>query len=339
VSCDILLAAFGPWRVPDRYSDVDVESWSAWAKTMIERKFTEDRLAAVYDAFSPPTRRDDFAFYLPLIVSARAVLDVGCGTGALLRLAREAGHTGRLVGLDPAAGMITQARRRTDIEWVHGDLASVRRERAFDLIVTTGHAFQEFVEDDEIRAALAAIRAALADGGRFAFETRNPLARDWETWPTKYSGEVADASGAIVRCAYQVETPVEGGVVRTVSTFTSPAWERPEISRGALRFIAPEALAAFLAEAGLGDHGAVRGLGQGAAGRDEPGDHHHRAEGLGQPTARLTLVAAYSLFGPHTPLPPGRGLALELAHHPPSHSLTACQWLGSVVPGGLPGEA
>ena len=77
---------------------------------MIARQFTEDRLAAVYDRFYPPERRADFAFYLPLALAARAVLDVGCGTGALLRLAREAGHTGRLCGLDPASGMLNQAR-------------------------------------------------------------------------------------------------------------------------------------------------------------------------------------------------------------------------------------
>src|SRR5919107_5095332 len=98
---------------------------------MVERQFTESRLAALYDVFYPPARRDDFAFYLPLVMAARAVLDVGCGTGALLRLAREAGHPGRLCGLDPAPGMLNQARQRSDIEWVQGDLASVRWERAF----------------------------------------------------------------------------------------------------------------------------------------------------------------------------------------------------------------
>ncbi len=218
---------------------------------MIERQFTEDRLAALYDRFYPPQRRDDFAFYLPLILSARAVLDVGCGTGALLRLAREAGHTGRLCGLDPATGMLTQARQRSDIEWVHGDLASIGWERAFDLIVMTGHAFQEFVEDDEIRAALATIRTALTDDGRFAFETRNPLDRAWERWAAQYSGEVRDATGAPVRCAYRVELPVVGGVVRSISTFTSPAWDHQEESRGALRFLDAATLAALLTDADL----------------------------------------------------------------------------------------
>jgi trans-aconitate methyltransferase len=133
------------------------------------------------------------------VLAARAVLDVGCGTGALLRLAREAGHTGRLCGLDPAAGMLNQARQQPDIEWVQGDLASASWVRAFDLIVMAGHAFQEFVTDDEIRGALTAIRAALTDGGR---------------------------------CA-------------------SPGWDHPAVSRGALRFLAAETLAAFLADADL----------------------------------------------------------------------------------------
>lgn len=218
---------------------------------MIERQFSEARLAALYDVFYPPEQRDDFAFYLGLVMSARSVLDVGCGTGALLRLAREAGHSGQLCGLDPAAGMLNQARARSDVEWVHGDLSSAGWEREFDLVVMTGHAFQELITDDEIRAALAAIRAALADDGRFAFETRNPLARAWERWPTEYTAEVRDASGAMVRRDYQVETPVQGGVVHSINTFSSSAWDRPLVSRGTLRFVDAPALSAFLTGAGL----------------------------------------------------------------------------------------
>jgi hypothetical protein len=107
------------------------------------------------------------------------------------------------------------------------------------------------VPDDAIRTTLAAIRLALVDGGRFAFETRNPLARAWEQWPAHYSGVVTDATGAVVRCAYRVEGPVTGGVVRTVATFTSPAWEHPEVSHGALRFLDTAALSAYLSSAGL----------------------------------------------------------------------------------------
>jgi SAM-dependent methyltransferase len=218
---------------------------------MVNHQFSDDRLAALYDLLFPWERRDDFPFYLKLIMSAKSVLDVGCGTGALLRRAREAGHTGRLCGLDPAVGMLIQARVRSDIEWVLGDLSSVAWDREFDLIVMTGHAFQEFLDDNEIRASLAAIRSALTDNGRFAFETRNPLDRAWERWATEYTAEVTDASGAIVGCVSQVETSVEGNVVWGTATFTSPAWDHPEVSQGALRFVDAASLTLFLSGAGL----------------------------------------------------------------------------------------
>jgi SAM-dependent methyltransferase len=215
------------------------------------RDFTDDRLAALYDRFFPPAQRADLRFYLPLVMSAGAVLDVGCGTGALLHRARAAGHTGRLCGLDPAPGMLTQARVRSDIDWVQGDLSAVRWEGAFDLVVMTGHAFQELITDEEIRAALAAIRAALTDEGRFAFETRNPLVRAWEQWATQYTASVTDASGAVVRCESAVATLMEGGIVWGGGTFTSPGWDGPLVSTGALRFVERETLSAFLSDAGL----------------------------------------------------------------------------------------
>ncbi len=115
----------------------------------------------------------------------------------------------------------------------------------------TGHAFQELIGDEEIRAALAAIRSALVASGRFAFETRNPLDRAWERWPAQYSGEVIDASGALARCEYLVEAPIAGGVVHSRSVFTSPAWDSPAVSRGTLRFLDAERLAPLLAGAGL----------------------------------------------------------------------------------------
>jgi SAM-dependent methyltransferase len=218
---------------------------------MIERQFAEDRLAALYDLFHPPERRDDFNFYLKLVMAAASVLDVGCGTGALLHRARESGHRGRLCGADPAAGMLNQARTRSDTEWVLGDLSSVSWDREFDLIIMTGHAFQQLVEDEEIRTALATIRSAVTDGGCFVFETRNPLVRAWEHWPAQYTAEVTDAGGAVVRRDYRVETPVEGGVVRSTSIFTSPGWDRPQVSPSRLRFLDADVLSAFLLGAGL----------------------------------------------------------------------------------------
>ncbi|MFF0447493.1 class I SAM-dependent methyltransferase [Streptomyces sp. NPDC004609] len=241
---------------------------------MADRAFSEPALAALYDLLNPQEERDDFSFYLPIVMAARSVLDVGCGTGALLHSARLAGHTGRLVGLDPAPGMLEQARTRTpapgarppvpggdpvgasavpDIEWVLGDLRSFRPQGEFELIVMSGHAFQVFLEDEELRDALAAIASALTDEGRFAFETRNPPARAWESWNTTeaYDSEVISPSGEPVRTAIEVETPVTGDIVSFTYTYSSPAWQRPERSRSSLRFLGVDALSSRLSEAGL----------------------------------------------------------------------------------------
>ena len=210
--------------------------------------FANPRLAELYDAFS--SHRRDFDFYLPLLLSADSVLDLGCGTGELLHLAREAGHTGRLTGLDPAGAMLEHARTRSDIEWVHGDLTSVDWTDEFDLVVMTGHAFQVFVEDDELRAALATIRRALNEGGRFAFETRNPLARAWRNWTPEHAREILHR-GSPVRMETRVETPVTGDRVSFTHTFTSPGWAQPETSRSTLRFLDLDTLTAFLSDAGF----------------------------------------------------------------------------------------
>jgi ubiquinone/menaquinone biosynthesis C-methylase UbiE len=218
---------------------------------MVDRLYSDTDLAALYDAWWPRAQRKDADFYLPLVMSAEAVLDVGCGTGALLQKARQCGHKGRLCGLDPATGMLTQARKRRDIEWVLGDLTSSAWVAEFDLVIMTGHAFQVFIEDDMLRKSLAAIRRALADNGRFAFETRNPRARAWESWTPENAVEVTDQEGTTVRVTTQVDTAFDGRIVSFTHIFTSPTWAEPRLSRSILRFLDRDLLSSFLADAGF----------------------------------------------------------------------------------------
>jgi len=96
---------------------------------MVDRLFSDAALVELYDVLCPWEQRGDLDFYLELVMSAKAVLDVGCGTGALLHRAREIGHAGRLCGLDPANAMLDVARTRSDIEWIHGDLDAVAPTR------------------------------------------------------------------------------------------------------------------------------------------------------------------------------------------------------------------
>ncbi|MFI9807246.1 class I SAM-dependent methyltransferase [Streptomyces sp. NPDC052301] len=219
---------------------------------MVDQSFADLSLAALYDSLNPWGPGDDF--YLGLVREARAVLDVGCGTGRLLRRARAEGHRGRLMGLDPAAAMLVQARRaEPDVEWVLGDMRTRLWDGEFDLVVMTGHAFQELLGDEEIRVFLRAVRAALGAGGRFVFETRNPAARAWERWTPEQVHEVTAADGKPVRVWHEVQGggPV-GDRVRFTETYEGDGWPAPRVSRSVLRFLDNGTLRSFLTDAGLG---------------------------------------------------------------------------------------
>jgi SAM-dependent methyltransferase len=223
----------------------------AHSGAMADTLFADAYLAGLYDIWHPRSVRDDYDFYLPHIMAAEAVLDAGCGTGTLLHDARGAGHIGRLVGLDPAEAMLALARRRTDIEWVLGDLQSAAWDGAFDLVVMTGHAFQAIIADEDLRGAVAAVRRALKPGGRFAFETRNPAARAWERWRPENAATIIDAEGRPVRITTEVVAPFDGETVSFIHTFTGGHPSLPQVSRSTLRFLDPAALQSLLTEAGL----------------------------------------------------------------------------------------
>lgn len=217
--------------------------------------FSDADAAALYDLLNPwdPDRRPEDRFYFPLVMGAQSVLDVGCGTGAMLHRARELGHRGRLVGLDPDRAALDRARRRTDIEWVEGTAAEAKSNADFDLATMTGHAFQDLVTDQEIRASLAAVHGALRPGGRFMFETRHPQARAWEGWTPRNSDdmvEVIDEAGRALRYWHDVDSVV-GDVVTIRGIVAQPDGAVLRVLSERLRFLDVAALGRFLADAGF----------------------------------------------------------------------------------------
>ncbi|HET8542841.1 MAG TPA: methyltransferase domain-containing protein [Anaeromyxobacter sp.] len=146
------------------------------------------------------------------------VLDVGCGTGALVARVR-ALTSGRVVGVDPSAGMIAAARRDAPpgvaLERRAAEDLPYRAE--FDLALSNS-ALQWF---HDVARALARVRAALRPGGRAAIqapatrlycpefvEAMEDVARDPRTaaaWATFRSPwffrESADAYAALLEAA------------------------------------------------------------------------------------------------------------------------------------------
>jgi len=111
----------------------------------------------------------DKAIDLALTASARPdrVLDVGCGTGYLLRrLAARLPEAGELAGIDAAPAMIETARKLADDSRIRFATATAERlpfpQETFDLVVTTT-SFDHWADQ---RAGLAECFRVLVPGGR-----------------------------------------------------------------------------------------------------------------------------------------------------------------------------
>jgi SAM-dependent methyltransferase len=214
--------------------------------------FSDADDAALYDLLNPwdPKSSPGDRFYHELVMAADSVLDVGCGTGAMLACARDHGHRGRLVGLDPDRASLDRARRRADVEWVMGRAADARWTSDFDLATMTGHAFQCLATDHDLRASLAAIHEALRAGGRFVFETRHPQARAWLDWNPANGSDVIGPAGRALRVWHKVES-VAGDVVTFTGTTAEPDGTVLRVDRARLRFLSPQAVSTFLDAAGF----------------------------------------------------------------------------------------
>jgi SAM-dependent methyltransferase len=118
-------------------------------------------------------------FYLALAKEIGGpVLDAACGTGRLTRAIAAAGI--ETVGIDLGREMLERAERLDTagaVEWIFGDVRTMRLNRRFRLILMTSHAFQHMITAADLDAFLTRIREHLEPGGIFAFETRDYTAK------------------------------------------------------------------------------------------------------------------------------------------------------------------
>jgi SAM-dependent methyltransferase len=141
----------------------------------------DPRVVDLYDLDNPDGPDHDFYRALADRCAAETILDLGCGTGMLTVSLARAGR--RVVGIDPSPTMLAFARRREGaerVEWIEGDSTASPRN-SFDLALMTGNVAQH-VPDADWHRTLRDLRAGLRPGGILSFETRNPAAREWESW-------------------------------------------------------------------------------------------------------------------------------------------------------------
>lgn len=224
------------------------------------RSYVDPVLVGLYDAVNPPGPCADC--YLELMMSARAMLDLGCGTGRLLkRAAKLNAYDSRVfVGVDRESSMLAAAKPADDavsweesgISWQLDDMRTVDAGRRFDLITMTGHTFHELLTDADIRMALSNVIRHLDPGGRFAFDLYRrgdePLAC---AAPSPSPIRVATSSGEPVDVVNAAERAIEPDLVEFTTTYTFAESSTPIVSRSTLRFIDPGHLRALLEDVGL----------------------------------------------------------------------------------------
>jgi hypothetical protein len=135
------------------------------------------------------------------------------------------------------------------VRWIHGDASLLEADIAY-LAIMSGHVAQFFLSDENWCATLLALHRALQPGGRLAFESRNPEAREWETWTGADVMTVHDPTAGPIETWTTVDG-VRDHVVTCTNHYRFAATGEVLTSSVQLRFRSADELTATLASAGF----------------------------------------------------------------------------------------
>lgn len=197
--------------------------------------YRDPRLVALYDEDNSDGPDHDFYRELATDLSARRIVDLGCGTGLLTRTLAQPDRI--VVGIDPSAPMLNLARRQpgaAQVIWVVGDAGALPGHDA-DLALMTGNVVQVFADDVQWERTLTCLRGALRCGGTLAFDARNPDARAWNTWTRSCTFRRTDTCyGPLTR--WVDNTRERDGVVTYDSHHIFESTDEHLVSHGTVRF-------------------------------------------------------------------------------------------------------
>jgi SAM-dependent methyltransferase len=145
------------------------------------------RTSAAYDAFAPYydafTSESDYeAWARELLAHARdhglrgtTLLDLACGTGKSFMPFLDQGFS--VTACDSSTAMLAEAARRAPAaRLVHADIRALPELGRFDLVTCFDDSLNYLLDEDELAAALAGVRASLAPGGLALFDLNSLLA-------------------------------------------------------------------------------------------------------------------------------------------------------------------
>lgn len=151
------------------------------------KQFSDPRLVASYDALNALGKDSEFFCELASKLSAKTIIDLGCGTGLLTCELAKRGH--EMIGIEPAGRMLDIARNKPyadKVQWIEGGDEKFAGLTA-DMILMTSHVAQFFLDNNAWQAMLQAAYKALKPGGHIVFDSRTPIFPPYQTWPTEVS--------------------------------------------------------------------------------------------------------------------------------------------------------
>lgn len=114
-----------------------------------------------------------------------------------------------MVAVDPTEASLDVARTKPCaalVTWLRGDATTLPPMRV-DVAIMTDNVAQVFVTDESWQRTLESVREAVADGGHFVFETRDPATRGWKDWRNRPVATRSTSAGSV---EYSIElTAVE----------------------------------------------------------------------------------------------------------------------------------
>ncbi len=148
-------------------------------------EFSDPRLVALYDTLNPFGDDSEFFCQQAEKLSAKTIIDLGCGTGLLTCELAKRGY--QMTGIEPSDAMLAVARSKPhsgQVTWIKGSFEQMEGLQA-DMILMTSHVAQFFFEESEWQGMLRAAHQALKPGGYLVFDIRRLTVPPFIGWPTE----------------------------------------------------------------------------------------------------------------------------------------------------------
>jgi 2-polyprenyl-3-methyl-5-hydroxy-6-metoxy-1,4-benzoquinol methylase len=163
--------------------------------------------------------------------SAGPVVDIGCGSGQLVRCLLADGYDAAGIDISPEEVALARAAGLGQVR--HGDYRELLRERPGELAAVTATDLLEHLTKPEVLAAFDAVAAALRPGGRFVARVPNAVSPfgghvrygdfTHETWYTARSvRQLAAATGLGMAAVIGCPPPAHGVASAVRATLWKP---------------------------------------------------------------------------------------------------------------------